>query len=59
MSKDDKDTFVLVTNSNGERFICPINVIKNSSSTHIEAIDDCIEEDVIGRYAGNIKVKPS
>ena len=59
MSKDDKNTFVSVKDSKGEKFLCPIDAIQNSSSIHIDEIDDCIEEDVIGRYAGNVKIKPS
>ena len=59
MSKNDSNTFVLVKDSKGEKFLCPIDAIQNSSFIDIEAINDCIEEDVIGRYAGNIKVKPS
>ena len=59
MSKNDSNTFVLVKDSKGEKFLCPIDAIQNSLFIDIEAIDDCIEEDVIGRYAGNIKVKPS
>jgi hypothetical protein len=57
MFKDDNNTFVLVKDSKGEKFFCPINAIKNPSSIRIEAIDDCVEEDVIGRYAGNINMK--
>ena len=57
MAKDDNDTFVAVKDSKGEKFLCPIKAIQNPSSAHIEAIDDCVEEDVIGRYAGNINTK--
>ncbi|MGD8948837.1 MAG: hypothetical protein PVI62_19400 [Desulfobacterales bacterium] len=59
MLKDDKNTFVSVKDSKGEKFLCPIDAIQNSSSIRIDEIDDCIEEDVIGRYAGNVKIKTS
>jgi hypothetical protein len=50
---------MLAKNSKGEKFLCPIHAIHNSSSIQIDAIDDCVEEDVIGRYAGNINIKSS
>jgi hypothetical protein len=59
MLKNDRNTFVSVKDSKGEKFLCPIDAIQNSSSIRIDEIDDCIEEDVIGRYAGNVKIKPS
>ena len=59
MSIDDNNTFVLVKDSNGEKFLCPIKTIKRSDSSGIESFDDCLEEDVTGRYAGIINIKLS
>lgn len=59
MSKDNGDTYVLVKNSIGENYLCPINAIQNPSSIVNDEMDDCVEEDVIRRYAGNIKLKTS
>jgi hypothetical protein len=58
MSKYD-DTFILVKDSDGERYLCPIDAVRSDSTTGIDDIDDCVEEDVVGRYAGNIHVKTS
>jgi hypothetical protein len=55
MAVNDNDTFVLVKDSEGDKFLCPLN--KTNSSNRIDVNDDCIEENVVGRYAGNIKVK--
>jgi hypothetical protein len=55
MAVNDNDTFVLVKDSEGDKFLCPLN--KTTSSNRIDVNDDCIEENVVGRYAGNIKVK--
>jgi hypothetical protein len=59
MTENNDNTFILVKNSKGVRFICPINSVGNSQPERLDEIDDCVEEDVIGRYAGNIKIKPS
>lgn len=59
MSKDNGDTYVLAKNSKGENYLCPINAIQNPSSIVNDEMDDCVEEDVIRRYAGNIKLKTS
>ena len=55
MAKENNNTFIVIKDPKGEKFLCPINTNPNHSSGRIEVNDDCIEEDVIGRYAGNIK----
>ncbi len=57
MFKYDDTTFILVKDKDGERFLCPINSDRSVSSKTIELNDDCIEEDVVGRYAGNINIE--
>jgi len=59
MSKDDEKRFVLVKDSKGEKFLCPIDAGQDPSSIRIDEEDDCVEDDVIGRYAGNLKIKTS
>ena len=59
MIKYDDTTFVLVKDKDGERFLCPVSCGSSNSSKSIELNDDCIEEDVIGRYAGNINITSS
>jgi hypothetical protein len=59
MYRNNNDTFVLVKDSTGERFLCPVKETQNPSTIRIEENDDCIEEDVIRRYSGNINIKPS
>ena len=57
MFKYDDTTLVLVKDKDGERFLCPINSGRSVSTKTIELNDDCIEADVVGRYAGNISVE--
>lgn len=59
MAKDDNTTFIMVKDAKGEKFLCPVYPKPNNPSNRVEVNDDCIEEDVIGRYAGNINKKSS
>jgi hypothetical protein len=55
MTKNDaKKSYVLVKDSNGKTYLCPINPTWHSASVDLDEIDDCVEEEVVGRYAGNI-----
>ena len=56
MSQNDSNAYVLVKDADGEKYLCPLKAMKAASVT-VEDVDDCIEEDVIGRYAGNITIK--
>ena len=51
-----RQKYVLTKDKDGERFLCPINSSGSRSDKTVELNDDCIEEDVVRRYAGNINV---
>jgi hypothetical protein len=57
MSNNNSDTFVLVKDDSGEKFLCPLDTVKDVASPNSDDLTDCVEEDVVGRYAGNIKIK--
>ena len=59
MAKENNNTFIIVKDPKGDKFLCPINTNPNHLSDPVEVNDDCIEEDVAGRYAGHINIKPS
>ena len=59
MIEYDDTTFVLVKDKEGERFLCPISSSRSISPKPVNLNDDCIEEDVVRRYAGNINTKSS
>jgi len=54
MSKENKNTFILVTDSKGQKILCPINHRQKASANNKDSINDCIEEEVVGRYDGNL-----
>ena len=59
MFKYDDTAFIMVKDKDGERFLCPLSSSRSDSTKTIELSDDCIEADVVGRYAGNINVASS
>ena len=56
---DAENTFVLVKDTKGNKYLCPINATLDHLTGHPDEVDDCIEEEVAGRYAGNLNKKPS
>jgi hypothetical protein len=65
MSNYDDTEYIMTKAKNGQKFLCPINSDRlcpiNSDRGHldhsVDLNDDCIEEDVVRRYSGNINVK--
>jgi len=42
----------------GNEFVCPIDALKRLREVPEEILDNCVDDATIGRYAGNIKIKP-
>ena len=59
MIKDQKNGYTLIRDDDGNNILCPIH---GEASTDIKDVDnreECFDESVTGRYAGNIKIRPS
>jgi hypothetical protein len=56
MSDNYSDTFVMVKDGSGEDFFCPLDFVHDVSSPTSDDLSDCVGADVVGRYAGNIKI---
>jgi len=54
--KDKKDVWVRVKDDAGNEFICPLNALKDRGSATDEELDNCVDDAVAGRYAGNIDI---
>jgi hypothetical protein len=52
--KEKKDVWVKVKDDAGNEFICPIDALKDRNSVTDEELENCVEDAVTGRYAGNI-----
>jgi hypothetical protein len=40
----------------GNEFLCPLDALKSVSKAKEEELADCVEEDVVGRYSGDIEI---
>jgi hypothetical protein len=55
MSKNDiKHAYVLVKDSNDKKYLCPVNRDRKPAKSDPDEIDDCVEAEVVGRYAGKL-----
>jgi hypothetical protein len=54
--KSEKDVWVRVKDEAGNAFICPLNALKNQRSATDEELENCVDDAVAGRYAGNIDI---
>jgi hypothetical protein len=55
--KEKKDVWVRVKDDAGNEFICPLNALKDRRSATNEELDNCVDDAVTGRYAGNIDIE--
>jgi hypothetical protein len=51
MAKPTNDTYFETRDENGDVILCPI------AATDGDQSEDCVEEDVVRRYSGNIQVE--
>ena len=51
---EKKDVWVRVTDSAGNEFICPVDALKDRKSATAEELDNCVDNAVTERYAGNL-----
>jgi hypothetical protein len=49
-----EELWVKVKDDAGNEFICPIDALKDRKSVTDKELDNCVEDAVAGRYAGNI-----
>lgn len=57
MKNTERATHFSISDENGTDFLCPIDAVKNQSAITNREFDECVEEDVVRRYSGNVKVQ--
>ena len=57
MKTNNKNTYVKVKDEHDAEYLCPVHSIKNSGTVSVDELDECVETDVVGRYAGNIETE--
>ena len=54
--KVKKETYVRVKDSKGNEFICAIDALKDIKHATDDELTDCVDDALVGRYAGNIDI---
>jgi len=49
--------FFKVKDSAGNEWLCPFDALKNVTEATQEELDNCVEPDVVTRYAGDIEAE--
>ena len=57
MAKFDNNKYFKLIDKNGNAYLCPIDAVKSRDVVSDQELDDCVENDVAGRYAGNIEIE--
>ncbi len=56
----DKDAlrkkYVRLKDKAGSEFLCPLDALKSVKNATDEELAECVEGDVVGRYAGDIEI---
>jgi len=54
----DKDSvFVRFKDQSGNEFICPIESLIDPENASEDVLDNCVDDGVVGRFAGNIDIQ--
>ncbi|MGD8703855.1 MAG: hypothetical protein PVH26_15565 [Desulfosarcina sp.] len=58
MSTETKETvYVKVKDMAGNDFVCPLDQLRDPKSISEAEMENCVEEAVVGRYAGQMKIE--
>jgi hypothetical protein len=57
MNQKRSNIYIRKTSQEGQEILCPIDDAGDPNTTFIEDNEECVEQDVVGRYAGNIEVQ--
>ena len=58
-SEKNENVYVRVKDMAGNDFVCPLNELKDPKSISEAESENCFEGDVVGRYAGMLKIVDS
>ena len=56
MVNKKKSLYVRVKDQTGNDFICPIESLVDPDKATEEELENCVDDGVVGRYAGNIEI---
>jgi hypothetical protein len=53
---EKKKVYVRVKDGSGNLFLCPVEALKEAKDATEEELENCVDDAVVGRYAGEIDV---
>jgi hypothetical protein len=53
---NDTYTYTHVTSKDENIYVCPFELAKSKAYLDSEDLDECVEADVVGRYAGHLNI---
>ena len=56
MAEKMKNVYVRVRDGSGNLFLCPVDALKDPKDATEEELESCVDNAVVGRYAGAIEV---
>jgi hypothetical protein len=57
MSSKKSNIYVRKRSKDGEEILCPIDDSSDTITNASDDFEDCVEQDVVGRYAGKIEIR--
>jgi len=48
--------YIRLKDQSGSEFLCPLDALKSIEEATEEELAECVEGDVVGRYAGDIEI---
>jgi hypothetical protein len=54
--KNNENVYVNVKDMAGNDFVCPLNELRDVKTTGDGELENCFEDDAVGRYAGQLKI---
>lgn len=53
---NNNSIYVRVADGVGNHVVCPVESLADPAKVGDEELDNCVDDAVVGRYAGNIKI---
>ena len=58
-TEKNENVYVKVKDAAGNDFVCPLNELRDAREISDAELENCFEGDVVGRYAGQLKIVDS
>ena len=56
VTENKRAKYLKVKDGAGNEFLCPLDALKSVADATDDELENCVDEAVVGRYAGDIEV---